>query len=571
MSAALQRVWCVAAPFVVARMAMAQGDGGLPGYWSGELRQPVIAGTVAVAGSGEGWRVRAGGHEVVPRRTGDSLVATLPAGSGSLRMVLRGDRPEPIAWFVQPSEGYAGHAIPVALTVAGPQAWRGTITPAPDRFTLILRIWRGSDGRMLGAFRNPEAGWNLGRVFLVGRDGESVTLGDTATGRVRFRQPYDSAAGTIAFDFGQPLVLRRVDPAEVAGLAPRSPALPPYTYRAPTALADGWPVAASPAARLDPAPLQAMVRRLAAVDPMDDREPLVHSVQVARGGVLVLDEYFRGFAPDQLHDTRSAFKSVVSLMAGVASDRGLVAADLPVFPALGRPAAGTAGITLAHLLSHSSGLACDDNDERSPGNEERLQSQREQPDWAAYMLDLPVVAAPGTAYRYCSGTMHLAGALVAGRSGRWLPAFFHHSLAEPLGIRTFAMNLAPDGAGYGGGGTRLTPRDLLKFGELMASGGTWQGRRVVSTGWIRRSTAPAIEVPGNILGHDGLGWHLGTVTHRGRTMRLVAATGNGGQVVMAIPELHLVVGFTGGSYNRYGAWRRLIEEYLPTYILPAVH
>src|SRR5207253_2913505 len=47
-----------------------------------------------------------------------------------------------------------------------------------------------------------------------------------------------------------------------------------------------------------------------------------------------------------------------------------------------------ATVTVAHLMTHTSGLACDDNDEASPGREETRQSQRGERDWWKYTPEL---------------------------------------------------------------------------------------------------------------------------------------------------------------------------------------
>ena len=68
-----------------------------------------------------------------------------------------------------------------------------------------------------------------------------------------------------------------------------------------------------------------------------------------------------------------------------------------------------AQITLAHLMTHSAGLACNDNDDDSPGNEGTMQGQTRQPDWWRYTLDLPQAHDPGSRYAYCSANINLVG------------------------------------------------------------------------------------------------------------------------------------------------------------------
>ncbi len=528
------------------------------------MRSPeAVRGSAVVRHDGSRWFLRVGGQTTGGTQSEGSLSFVLGDDTGTLR----GAPPPSVGtWFthwVQPGGMANPFATPVRLVRQANGHWQGTITPHDVTFTLQLDIRRGSDGTLEGRFLNPEMGWNLGRVFRVARAGNNITLADPATGTVRLTQEYDSAARTIMFDFGAPLHLRRVMRPEAEPSRRQT-----YRYRAPAAGEDQWTTGHASAAGLDPSVLGAMVQRVLDTDPLDATQPQVHSIQVARHGRLVLDEYFAGYDAERLHDTRSAFKSVVSLMVGIASDRGALRAESSVDSLLGRTLSTRRGIQMQHLLAHTSGLACDDNDASSPGGEEQMQSQRTQRDWAQHIADLPVVRTPGTHYAYCSGGIHLAGTLVARRTGQWLPTFFHETLARPLGINRYAMNLTPTGEGYGGGGTQLRPRDLLKFGQLVVGAGKWKGRQVVSADWITRSTAHVVTTPDS--GSDGLGWHRHTIQAAGRSWQVIEANGNGGQLVMAVPELDLVVGFTAGSYNRYRAWRLLREEFLPKYVLAAL-
>src|SRR5207237_1592708 len=82
-------------------------------------------------------------------------------------------------------------------------------------------------------------------------------------------------------------------------------------------------------------------------------------------------------------------------------------------------------ITIEHLMTMTSGYECDDNDDGSEGNEERMQSQEAQPDWYKYALDLPLVRDPGEQAVYCSAGMNLLGGAVSNATHAWLPDFFH--------------------------------------------------------------------------------------------------------------------------------------------------
>jgi CubicO group peptidase (beta-lactamase class C family) len=117
-----------------------------------------------------------------------------------------------------------------------------------------------------------------------------------------------------------------------------------------------------------------------------------------------------------------------------------------------------------------------------------------------------------------------------------------------------------------GGGARLLPRDFMKLGQLMLNGGTWNGKRVLSRDWVRRSVEPAYEM-GKL--RYGYLWWVMDYPYRNGTVRAFAALGNGGQTVMVVPGLDLVVAFYGGNYNDRVA-RIPQDEYVPRYVLGAV-
>ena len=240
-------------------------------------------------------------------------------------------------------------------------------------------------------------------------------------------------------------------------------------------------------------------------------------------------------------------------------------------------------ITLAHLMTHSAGFACNDNDAASPGNEDTMQTQSRQPDWWKYTLDLPMAHEPGQRYAYCSANMNLMGAALTTATRTWLPELFERTVARPLQFGLYHWNLMPTDEGYLGGGSWLRPRDLLKVGQAYLDGGVWRGRRIVDASWVTRSTAPHIHISpattglsaeefqnSYIEGDDGYAWHLGAVRSGERTYRDYAASGNGGQLLIVVPELDLVVVFTGGNFRQGGIWLRWKDEIVGGEIIPAI-
>jgi len=571
----------------------------LVGIWASEnVFGPALRGELTVTRGARGWRATLSGAATAFRPAGDSVRFDF-SGQGAFRGVLAAGGRTIDGWWVQPAESRGmmqDMASPLVLRRAAEGAWRGTVRPLDHRFTLYLRIFRGPDGGLVAAFRNPEMNSRGGASqFRVRLDGDSVRF----TARPDTTQPEIRHAAAPAgpgrmlihwADVGRTLVLTRRTPAQAAGFFPRPPGTPPYAYRRPPALGDGWTPARARDVGVDEAVLARVVQRIAGSDPGVRRPTLMHALLIARRGKLVLEEYFYGATRETEHDIRSAGKTLGSVMLGAERMRGAaLAPESRIYEVLGRmgpfanPDPRKERITLAHLMTHTSGLACDDNDEHSPGLEGTMQAQREQPDWWKYTLDLPMAHDPGTRYAYCSANPNLLGAALTVTTRTWLPELFDRTVAKPLQFGRYYWNLMPAGEGYLGGGAYVRPRDLLKVGQTYLDGGVWNGRRIVDSAWVALSTARHAEVSpettgippedfGNFYGRgwDGYLWHLGSLEAAGRSWRTYAATGNGGQVVLVVPEAQLVAVFTGGNYGQGGIWGRWGEEILGREIIPSL-
>ena len=222
----------------------------------------------------------------------------------------------------------------------------------------------------------------------------------------------------------------------------------------------------------------------------------------------------------------------------------------------------------------NSGLACDDNDDNSPGNEDRMYAQTAQRDYYKYALDVPMAADPGNGTAvYCTIGINLLGGILRDATKTSLIDLFDRYVATPLDIRSYYLNLSPNGDAYMGGGMYLRPRDALKLGQLYLGGGSWNGRRVVGARWVALSAQQHSFFPASAYaaGHGyGFAWHLFSPRAGNRTYREYMAQGNGGQLIAVLPELDTVVLIEAGNYNNFPTWRAFFEDYIPQYVIPAM-
>ena len=195
-----------------------------------------------------------------------------------------------------------------------------------------------------------------------------------------------------------------------------------------------------------------------------------------------------------------------------------------------------------------------------------MTDESDEPDYYKFGMRLGMIRDPGAKAVYCSINSHLAGGVLSRAARRPLPPLFHELIAEPLQIKRYHMNLTPTGDAYMGGGVRFLPRDFMKLGQLHLNGGTWNGRRVLSEEWARRATSALYEL--REMGY-GYQWWVIDYPYRGRKVRAFYAGGNGGQVVIGIPELDLVLAAYGGNYNDQALFT-FQRVYVPEWLLPAV-
>ena len=539
----------------------------LVGLWGFERALgPEVRGELTITRQGSLWRARIAGSETPARFEHGELVFRLPGDRGEFRGRLSKDVKRMVGYWVQPPTATGGtrYATPLELKAVRADAWSGQVAPLDDRVELYVSVSRQDDGTYGAFLRDPER-----------NDGDAVRLasrGGDITGK------YNERSGTLSLalpSLPTPLDFTRRSRDQATGFYPRTPAVDTYVYSQPHADGDdGWRTASLADVGLDPKPLSALVERILRTKTDAVTTPYIQGLLVARHGRLALEEYFYGFGKNRLHDTRSAGKSLTTTLVGIAIDRGArfdtatpVLSLFPNYKTFANDDERKRRVTVGHLLSMSSGLACDDDDDNSPGNEDTMQNQTEQPDWYKYALDLPMAHEPGGRALYCSAGINLLGGVVENTTGKWLPDFLYENFARPLDIRTYHMNLTPTGDGYGAGGIYLRPRDFLKLGQLFLDEGRWRGRQVVSRRWVEQATAPHASI--HSANDYGYGWWLDEYHVGGKTYRAFHAAGNGGQLVIVIPGLDMTVAFTAGNYGDFRTWSKFGAELVPQFIIPA--
>lgn len=277
----------------------------------------------------------------------------------------------------------------------------------------------------------------------------------------------------------------------------------------------------------------------------------MESMLVVRKNRLVFEHYFHGATETTLHDLRSATKSIIALLTGIAIDKGFFSSvEDSLFKYL--PAYfennqhfEKRGIRLQHLLNMNTGLACNDWDKNSPGQEDRVYKKK---DWIDYLLNLPMYYEPGDTSLYCTGGVMLLAAAIESASGMAIDQFANAFLFHPMGIDSvFWQHTNKKEVMSAGKRLSLRPRDMARIGQLMINEGECDGKQLVSNSWI----AECMKAQAKIyhVDYGNLWWKIPLATTSSKKYEFIAAMGNGGQYILVQPALQLVVVFTGHAYN----------------------
>lgn len=277
----------------------------------------------------------------------------------------------------------------------------------------------------------------------------------------------------------------------------------------------------------------------------------MHGLLVLHRGEPVIEHVRAGPQLSAPAALKSLSKTILSALAGIAIERGLVeGTDESLVELLGervpqRATAGVEEITLGHALSLQAGL-------RSTSGR-YYGAWVQSDDWVGHALTRPMVDDPGGRMIYSTGSTHLAGAALVEASGRSLLSLAREWLGEPLDIRVPDWMRDPQGIHFGGNGMQLSPRALARFGEVYRRGGTLDDRQVIPEWWIEASWTPRGRSPWS--GDEyGYGWFIselaGNRSYHGR--------GYGGQALFVIPDAALTIVVTsdptppsnGGYFDR---------------------
>jgi CubicO group peptidase (beta-lactamase class C family) len=306
--------------------------------------------------------------------------------------------------------------------------------------------------------------------------------------------------------------------------------------------------------------------------------PRLHSLLVSRRGELLFEGYYNGIRRDRPANIKSASKSVISALVGIALDRRLIVdVKTPIvtyFPELARdPDARKREITVEHLLMMRPGLEGTSNRNYGAWVTSR--------NWVQHALARPMFAAPGEEMEYSTGNTHLLSAILTKATGKSTWQFANEVLAKPLGFALAQWPRDPQGIYFGGNDMLMTPRQMLAFGELYLNEGRMNGQQVIAERWVRQSCEgrardrrpgnPAFDPNGGVDPMRDRRYGYGWWVHEIGDYQTCFAWGYGGQYIFVLPDLDLVLVSTSSpdvSEERRGHRRQLFDMLQELIVVP---
>ncbi len=284
-----------------------------------------------------------------------------------------------------------------------------------------------------------------------------------------------------------------------------------------------------------------------------DSFPLLASVIVKNGAII--DEYYKeGYDENSSFLLHSASKSVTSALVGIAIDRGyLDSLDTPLsqyFSELNnREDPRWQRITIRHLLTHTSGIDC--------GDTEFEYEWRASDNWIEFALNRPMAHEPGTFFNYSTANTHLLCAVLQRATGESMYEFGKEYLFDPVGMDSVRVDTDAQGIADGGNGIYMNIYDMAKFGQLYLDGGFWQGEQIISAEWVEQSTTMQFD---RDTGSADYGYQWWVRTFGDNEYPAYFAQGHAGQYIFVVPQLELVIAFTGNYTGRTAIYWQLAEQ-----------
>ena len=307
--------------------------------------------------------------------------------------------------------------------------------------------------------------------------------------------------------------------------------------------APGEPSKVVPLKKSEPLPALERVIDRAFSEVSTQRPRRTLAALVVHDGRIVAERYARGFGPATALPGWSMAKSVTNALAGILVGRGRLQLDQPVpIPEFHGKSDERATITLDHLLRMSSGLSFDEG--MSSVRSDVMRMLLARGDAAAFAIGKDLVARPGAAWSYSSGSTNIISRAMRNAIGddTGYLTFPRQALFDRIGMASATLETDAAGTFVGSSFMYATARDWARFGMLYLQDGVWNGDRVLPEGWVKYSVTPA---PADAQHKYGAHFWLQVPDEYGSDLPMPVgifhAAGHEGQFITIVPSRNVVI------------------------------
>lgn len=234
------------------------------------------------------------------------------------------------------------------------------------------------------------------------------------------------------------------------------------------------------------------------------------SLIVVKDDHVILEKYFGNYNRSTQVYIASAGKWLAAAAIAAVVDEGKLSWDDRVVQWLPEFNDVKGEATLRQLLSHTSGYPDYQPEGRPRDDYQSLQGS------VAHIIDLSAYTPPGAAFRYGGLSMQVAGRMAELASGKDWETLFQEKIAVPLQMHDTHFIPVDTADGHSpmlGGGARTLLHDYAHFLEMIAHGGVYKGKRVLSENVIYEMQADqvknAVVFPGEYVENARASKHTG--------------------------------------------------------------
>ncbi len=285
----------------------------------------------------------------------------------------------------------------------------------------------------------------------------------------------------------------------------------------------------------------------------DKKHGLYDSMLISHKGKLLFESYYLRGRINLPHFQASATKVYTSLALGRAVQLGYLTMDdlhKPLINFLNdldrtKLAKGVENITLHKALTMRSGIRIsNDKREELKENPDPLKGQGLVQAWLEHTAPITEESQSYLYSRDQDLVMQVIEAVVPGTA----EDFIKNELLDKMDITNYSWRLGVSGLPNGGDRASMTSRDMLKWGSLTINNGKWNGEQLISPEYLTKATSnitdPTADWQPEIYRY-GYFWYQTNISVGDKNYHTNIAWGGGGQHIIVVPDLELIVTITG--------------------------